>query len=487
MWGTEFHLTYKFVGTKDQIDDLQSKAGSSDSFAELYEKVVGATPDIDIEASISDIEREEDDVLTFMLYIENGDTKRTLSGLELTMETFVENYPDMSAGYSGYDSDENWFRNYDDGGPSVVLNGEEYYSYKKFFDDAEGNYGIYGKSMLETQKAIYDEDGSMAHFYGPRKRNFTHGSDDTWDKLSGNDSRPANVIQDKIEYKYSNTYEGWIACGLTDSDGEDNEQPLSLHLPKKLNNGGKVVGVELGDYERNIELWIPDTVIYIYGVGYNGDQDIKLHMENRNPLPSLVLWKKTVDDEFTDLGYCTYSEWPTWAEDHRDGDGYGSDGYDGYGNDGYGSDGYVEWGRMGCYGFITLWGEFDEDEIEGCYYDKLTLYVPKGAKGSYECDDRWGTAGNIIEEDYDAEPATKTEPKEEAPAAKVEEVPASAPKEEPAISNIYVGKNGTEQKGPYSMEQIQALKDFGAIDESSLVWYQGLAAWTELGKIDELK
>ncbi|MCQ2223515.1 MAG: DUF4339 domain-containing protein [Bacteroidaceae bacterium] len=37
------------------------------------------------------------------------------------------------------------------------------------------------------------------------------------------------------------------------------------------------------------------------------------------------------------------------------------------------------------------------------------------------------------------------------------------------------------------MEQIQALKDFGAIDESSLIWYQGLAVWTELGKIDELK
>ncbi|MBS9461121.1 SPFH domain-containing protein [Flagellimonas sp. 389] len=56
----------------------------------------------------------------------------------------------------------------------------------------------------------------------------------------------------------------------------------------------------------------------------------------------------------------------------------------------------------------------------------------------------------------------------------------------PTAVQYFYAVNGTQQ-GPVSFEQLQALFAGRTINRDSLVWKQGMAAWTALKEVDELK
>ncbi|MEW2920788.1 SPFH domain-containing protein [Muricauda sp. ANG21] len=63
---------------------------------------------------------------------------------------------------------------------------------------------------------------------------------------------------------------------------------------------------------------------------------------------------------------------------------------------------------------------------------------------------------------------------------------AQTPPPMPAPTQYFYAVNGT-QHGPVSFEQLQALFAGRTVNRDSLVWKQGMAAWTPLKEVDELK
>ncbi|MEP3385697.1 MAG: SPFH domain-containing protein, partial [Flavobacteriaceae bacterium] len=63
---------------------------------------------------------------------------------------------------------------------------------------------------------------------------------------------------------------------------------------------------------------------------------------------------------------------------------------------------------------------------------------------------------------------------------------AAAPPPMPAAVQYFYASNGTQQ-GPVSFEQLQALFAGRTVNRDSLVWKQGMAAWTALKDVEELK
>ncbi|MEM7483956.1 MAG: SPFH domain-containing protein [Bacteroidota bacterium] len=63
---------------------------------------------------------------------------------------------------------------------------------------------------------------------------------------------------------------------------------------------------------------------------------------------------------------------------------------------------------------------------------------------------------------------------------------AAVPPPMPTAVHYFYAVNGTQQ-GPVSFEQLQALFAARTINRDSLVWKQGMAAWTALKEVDELK
>ncbi len=63
---------------------------------------------------------------------------------------------------------------------------------------------------------------------------------------------------------------------------------------------------------------------------------------------------------------------------------------------------------------------------------------------------------------------------------------AQTPPPMPAPTQYFYAVNGT-QHGPVSFEQLQALFAGRTVNRDSLVWKQGMAAWTPLKEVEELK
>ena len=63
---------------------------------------------------------------------------------------------------------------------------------------------------------------------------------------------------------------------------------------------------------------------------------------------------------------------------------------------------------------------------------------------------------------------------------------AQTPPPMPTPTQYFYAVNGT-QHGPVSFEQLQALFAGRTINRDSLVWKQGMAAWTPLKEVEELK
>lgn len=63
---------------------------------------------------------------------------------------------------------------------------------------------------------------------------------------------------------------------------------------------------------------------------------------------------------------------------------------------------------------------------------------------------------------------------------------ATVPPPMPTAVQYFYASNGTQQ-GPVSFEQLQALFAGRTVNRDSLVWKQGMAAWTALKDVEELK
>lgn len=68
----------------------------------------------------------------------------------------------------------------------------------------------------------------------------------------------------------------------------------------------------------------------------------------------------------------------------------------------------------------------------------------------------------------------------------VQSTPNTVPPPMPMQTQYFYAVNGTQQ-GPVSFEQLQALFAGRTVNRDSLVWKQGMAAWTPLKEVDELK
>lgn len=73
-----------------------------------------------------------------------------------------------------------------------------------------------------------------------------------------------------------------------------------------------------------------------------------------------------------------------------------------------------------------------------------------------------------------------------APNQAVQPSGGAVPPPMPAQTMYFYASNGT-QHGPVSFEQMQALFAARTINRDSLVWKQGMSAWTALKEVDELK
>lgn len=63
--------------------------------------------------------------------------------------------------------------------------------------------------------------------------------------------------------------------------------------------------------------------------------------------------------------------------------------------------------------------------------------------------------------------------------------PAAEPPQLPSAGQVFVAQAG-QQTGPFDMPALQKMVLAGQLDRSSLVWKQGLAAWTAAGQLPEL-
>lgn len=54
------------------------------------------------------------------------------------------------------------------------------------------------------------------------------------------------------------------------------------------------------------------------------------------------------------------------------------------------------------------------------------------------------------------------------------------------LADYYVVINGSQQ-GPHTLDQLQSLKNQGALTKESLVWQQGMAAWAQAGSRSDLQ
>jgi membrane protease subunit (stomatin/prohibitin family) len=64
--------------------------------------------------------------------------------------------------------------------------------------------------------------------------------------------------------------------------------------------------------------------------------------------------------------------------------------------------------------------------------------------------------------------------------------PAAAPPPIPAAAQYHVAVNG-QQMGPFGMDQLQSQVTSGELTGQSLVWKNGMAAWTPASQVPELQ
>lgn len=55
----------------------------------------------------------------------------------------------------------------------------------------------------------------------------------------------------------------------------------------------------------------------------------------------------------------------------------------------------------------------------------------------------------------------------------------------PGVAQYYIAVNG-QQQGPYSMQTIQQMIQNGSIAKETLIWKQGMSAWTKAGDVSEV-
>lgn len=55
----------------------------------------------------------------------------------------------------------------------------------------------------------------------------------------------------------------------------------------------------------------------------------------------------------------------------------------------------------------------------------------------------------------------------------------------PGVAQYYVAVNG-QQQGPYSLQTLQQMIQQGSLTRETLIWKQGMAAWTKVGDVAEL-
>ena len=55
----------------------------------------------------------------------------------------------------------------------------------------------------------------------------------------------------------------------------------------------------------------------------------------------------------------------------------------------------------------------------------------------------------------------------------------------PGVAQYYIAVNG-QQQGPYSMQTIQQMIQNGSIAKETLIWKQGMPAWTKAGDVSEV-
>ncbi|MEM8993170.1 MAG: SPFH domain-containing protein [Acidobacteriota bacterium] len=72
------------------------------------------------------------------------------------------------------------------------------------------------------------------------------------------------------------------------------------------------------------------------------------------------------------------------------------------------------------------------------------------------------------------------QPQAQAPA------PSAAPPPLPQAASFFVAVNG-QQQGPYPLEQVKAALAAGQISGDSLVWSEGMAAWTPASQVPQLQ
>ncbi|MEM7354305.1 MAG: SPFH domain-containing protein [Acidobacteriota bacterium] len=72
-----------------------------------------------------------------------------------------------------------------------------------------------------------------------------------------------------------------------------------------------------------------------------------------------------------------------------------------------------------------------------------------------------------------------------APTATAPQIAGQAPPPLPAAPSYFVAVSG-QQQGPYSLEQVTAALGQGQITPDTLVWAQGMAAWTPAAQVPQL-